>query len=99
MSASFLLQKKLQPMLKFQIEQRLKDLDWTLYKLAKEIASLRATRSGKPAYPAVRYHSAISKALTIPDQSKLETITEIVEALGGTVQISWNVLPDVKAKS
>lgn len=83
-------------MLKFQIEQRLKDLDWTLYRLAKEISALRATRSGKTPYPAVRYHSAICKALSIPDQSKLETITEIVEALGGTLEISWNVLPDVK---
>lgn len=84
-------------MIKFQIEQRLKELHWTRYKLAKEVSALRATRSGKPAYPAVKYHNAICKALTIPDQSKLETITEIVEALGGTVQISWNVLPDVKA--
>ena len=84
-------------MIKFQIEQRLQQLDWTLYKLAKEVSALRATRSGKPPYPAVRYHSAICKALTIPEQSKLETITEIVEALGGTVQITWNVLPD-KAK-
>ena len=83
-------------MIKYQVEQRLQQLDWTLYKLAKEVSALRATRSGKAPYPAVRYHSAITQPLDNLSQSKAETLVEIVEALGGTVQITWNVSPDAK---
>ena len=86
-------------MIKQQITARLHELNWTLYRLAQEVSELRATRSGKEPHPAVRYHSAISKALTIPEQSKLETLTEMVEALGGTIQITWNVLPEKGKKS
>ena len=85
-------------MIKQQITARLDELNWTLYRLAKEVSALRATRSGTTPYPAVRYHSAISKALVIPEQSKFETLTEMVEALGGTIQITWNVLPEKSKK-
>lgn len=84
-------------MIKSQIEQRLEQLGWTLYKLAKQVASLKAARNGEEPSAATRYHTAIGKALDNPIRSKLETIQEIVEALGGTLQITWNNLPGMKS--
>ncbi len=80
-------------MIKFQIEQRLQQLNWTLYKLSKQVATTKAARVGEEPSAATRYHSAIGKALENPARSKLETIQEIVEALGGTLSITWGNKP------
>lgn len=65
---------------KKDIEQRLQELDWTLYRLAKEFAELRANRAGeKEAPPASRYHTSLGKAIDNPGTSKLETIKDIVQ--------------------
>ncbi|MFM5902882.1 MAG: reverse transcriptase domain-containing protein [Dolichospermum sp.] len=69
-------------------EQRLKDLDWTLYKLAKEFAEYRAT--GGDVSPASRYHSSIGKAIENPGKSRLETIEDIVQVLNGELTILWD---------
>ncbi|MDB9447400.1 RNA-directed DNA polymerase [Anabaena sp. CS-542/02] len=68
-------------------EQRLKELDWTLYKLAKEFAEHRAADGDVS--PASRYHSSISKAIENPGKSKLETIEDIVQVLNGELTILW----------
>lgn len=80
-------------MIKSQIEQRLEYLGWTLYKLAKLVSAIKATRSGEKPSAAVRYHTAIGKALDNPDRSKLETLEEIIEALGGRLTIVWDNEP------
>ncbi|QSV55924.1 MAG: RNA-directed DNA polymerase [Dolichospermum sp. UKL201] len=73
---------------KEDFEQRLKDLDWTLYKLAKEFAEYRAT--GGDISPASRYHSSIGKAIENPGKSRLETIEDIVQVLNGELTILWD---------
>ncbi|MBW4598511.1 MAG: RNA-directed DNA polymerase [Calothrix sp. FI2-JRJ7] len=72
---------------KEDLEQRLKELGWTQYKLAKQYSENK-TNSGD-ASPATRYHSAIGKALENPAKSKLETIEGIVQALNGELRILW----------
>jgi hypothetical protein len=75
---------------KKDIEQRLQDLDWTLYRLAKEFAELRANRTGaKEVPPASRYHTSLGKAIDNPGASKLETIEDIVQVLNGEFTILW----------
>ena len=69
------------------LEQRLEQLGWTLYRLAKQYSQNKA-KDGD-ASPATRYHSAIGKAMENPARSKLETIEGIVEALGGELRITW----------
>ena len=64
---------------KKDIEQRLRALDWTLYRLAKEFAQLRAGEKEAP--PASRYHTSLGKAIDNPGTSKLETIKDIVQVL------------------
>ncbi|MDP5338823.1 MAG: hypothetical protein NWQ28_09650, partial [Nodularia sp. (in: cyanobacteria)] len=72
------------------IEQRLQELDWTLYRLAKEFAELRANRAGeKEVPPASRYHTSLGKAIDNPGTSKLETIQDIVQVLNGELTILW----------
>ncbi|PNW35882.1 UNVERIFIED_CONTAM: hypothetical protein BEN50_17055 [Euhalothece sp. KZN 001] len=68
-----------------QILTYLKQKDRTMYWIAKEISKKRT--EGKS--PASRYHSAISKAVDHPQKSRLETIVDIVEALGGEITINW----------
>ena len=72
---------------KEDLEQRLEDLGWTLYKLAKQFSEMRAV-DGEVS-PATRYHSAIGKAMENPAKSKLETIEGIVQALNGELTIVW----------
>jgi len=72
---------------KDDFEHRLKDLDWTLYRLAKEFAEYRAT-SGDVS-PASRYHSSIGKAIENPGKSRLETIEDIIQVLNGELTILW----------
>lgn len=75
---------------KKDIEQRLQELDWTLYRLAKEFAELRANRAGeKEVPPASRYHTSLGKAIDNPGTSKLETIEDIVQVLNGELTILW----------
>lgn len=72
---------------KKDLEQRLEQLGWTLYRLAKQYSENKAKNGD--ASPATRYHSAIGKAMDNPARSKLETIEGIVEALGGELRITW----------
>lgn len=72
-----------------ELEKRLQDLDWTLYRLAKEVAELRATRTREDVLPPSRYHTTLSKAIKTPSTSKLETIEDIVKVLNGELMIFW----------
>lgn len=75
---------------KKDLEQRLQELDWTLYRLAKEFAELRANRTDqKEVPPASRYHTSLGKAIDNPGTSKLETIEDIVQVLNGELTILW----------
>ena len=73
---------------KEDLEQRLQDLGWTLYKLAKQFSEIRAV--GGEVSPATRYHTSIGKAMENPAKSRLETIEGIVQALNGDITIVWD---------
>jgi Reverse transcriptase (RNA-dependent DNA polymerase) len=69
------------------LEERLQELGWTLYRLAKEFAQMRT--EGGVVHPVTRYHGSIGKAIENPGKSKLETIEDIVKALDGELTIVW----------
>lgn len=71
-----------------QLHKRLEQLGWTLYKLAKQFSEIRSIDG--IVSPAVRYHTAVGRAIENPSKSKLETIEGIVKALGGELKIEWN---------
>jgi hypothetical protein len=66
------------------LSQRLADIGTTLYQISKKVAEIKG--SGTP----VTYHTTISKAIEEPLKSKLSTILEIIEAMGGKVYIEWD---------
>ena len=72
---------------KKDLEERLQELGWTLYRLAKEFAQMRTEGGEVP--PVTRYHGSIGKAIENPGKSKLETIEDIVKALDGELTIVW----------
>ncbi|MGK7883612.1 MAG: reverse transcriptase domain-containing protein [Crocosphaera sp.] len=71
-----------------EFEKRLEQLDWTLYRVAKDFAEYR--REGPDVYPPSRYHSTISRAIKTPETSQLKTIEYIVRVLNGELRIVWN---------
>ena len=76
-------------MIKKQIDNRLKQLGWKAYHLAKLVAEIRGSRGVTTT--ALRLNSTITKALDNPTKSSLSTLEDIVTALGGTLQIAWNI--------
>ncbi|MEO0686313.1 MAG: RAMP superfamily CRISPR-associated protein, partial [Cyanobacteria bacterium J06649_11] len=74
------------------LQERLKKLNWTPYRLAKEVCALKAEGGKIP--PVTQYQSAVSRAVSEPKKSKLETIEELIKALGGTLIIKWNDEPE-----
>jgi hypothetical protein len=69
--------------------ERLHELRWSVYRLAKEYAAHTESNS-----PAVRYHSSLTKALANIDKSSLGTIKNIVHALKGEIIIVWSDVPE-----
>ena len=66
------------------LSKRLQDIGTTLYQISKRIAEIKG--SGKPA----TYHTSTGKAIDEPMKSKLSTILEIIEAMGGRAYIEWD---------
>jgi len=71
--------------IKQQILQEMYNQNLTTYSIAKAVSQKRT--GGKS--PASRYHSAIGKAIDNPTKSRLETLIDILETLGGEITISW----------
>ncbi len=67
-----------------QYQERLSELDWLDYDLAKQIA----TNRGKPE-TARQIYSSIKQALKSPERSSLKLNDEITQALGGNITIEW----------
>lgn len=72
---------------KEELDNRLAELGWTLYRLAKEFAALRSVNG--EVSPATRYHSAIGKAFERLGSSKLATVADIVTVMGGEISVNW----------
>ncbi|MBD2629670.1 hypothetical protein [Trichormus variabilis] len=66
------------------LSKRLEDIGTTLYQISKRIAEIKGSGTS------VTYHTTTSKAIEEPLKSKLSTILEIIEALGGRAYIEWD---------
>ena len=65
------------------LKERLEDLGWTTYRLAKELSTLRGKGS------ASSYTSAVTRAIVNPNTASLRTFEELVTLLGGEVLVRW----------
>jgi hypothetical protein len=65
-------------------QERLNQLDWLDYDLAKKVAANR----GEPE-KARQIYSSIKQALGAPERSSLKLNGEITQALGGVIHIQW----------
>ncbi len=66
------------------LQNRLKSLGWTEYRLAQEIDKLRGTNKG-----AGNYTSTVNKVLHNPEKSRSKTLEELIKAMGGELFIKW----------
>ncbi len=76
------------------LEERLKELDWTAYKLAQEFARVRNEEEGIDK-KATSFATSVRQALAKPEKSSLKTIETIIKALDGEIVIRWKQKAEV----
>ncbi len=85
----------LKPLMKKEIlDERLKELDWTAYKLAQEFTTVRAKEEGVDKKVA-SFVTSVRQALARPERSSLRTIETIIKALDGELVIRWKQKKEV----
>lgn len=77
--------------LKQSIDDRLKQLEWSVYRLSQEIAKLR----GEPD-STQRIYSSIRNCVNNPNSCRWETLQDVLIALDGKLSIRWNNPEDVE---
>ncbi len=70
------------------LEERLKELEWTPYKLAQEVTRLKSIEKGENKN-VTSYVSSVRQALMNPERSTLRTLETIIKALDGELVIRW----------
>lgn len=75
------------------LEDRLQELGWSAYRVAKEIARLKGEEDqiSRP----TRYATAVRQALENPDNSSFRTIESLIAAMGGQLIIRWEQREEV----
>ncbi len=75
------------------LQDRLKQMGWSRYKLTQEYCRVR----GEPTDPSSikRYEGTIKRALEDPNKSSTEVIELIIKALDGEQLIRWNTREEV----
>ena len=77
------------PLMKKEIlEERLKELGWSAYKLAQEVSKLRSQEEEQEK-KVTSFVSSVRQALDKPDNSSLKTIETLIKALDGEIIIRW----------
>ena len=76
------------------LEERLKELDWSAYKVAQEVTRLKAEEEGEDK-KVTSYVSSVRQALANPERSSLKTIETIIKALDGEIVIRWKEKTEV----
>jgi hypothetical protein len=85
----------IKPLMKKEIlEERLKELDWSAYKLAQEFARLREQEEGVEK-KVTSFVTSVRQALDKPEKSSLKTIETIIKALDGELVIRWKQKAEV----
>lgn len=69
--------------------ERLRDLNWTTYRLAQEVSRVRTEIFGDEVKNPRSLISSLDKALENPDASSMKTIEAMVKAMGGELLIRW----------
>lgn len=77
------------------LEERMKQLGFSQYKLTKEVCQIRAQDGEVP--PVSKYQSSIRQAISDPENVKWYIIEDMVKAMDGEIVIRWNNHQDVKA--
>lgn len=83
------------PLMKKEIlEDRLKELGWSAYKLAQEVSRLRSQEEEREK-KVTSFVSSVRQALDKPDNSSLKTIETLIKALDGELIIRWKEKKEV----
>ena len=83
------------PLMKKEIlDERLKELGWSAYKLAQEVSKLRSQEEEQEK-KVTSFVSSVRQALEKPDNSSLKTIETLIKALDGEIIIRWKERKEV----
>jgi len=70
------------------LDERLKELGWSAYRLAQEVSKLRSQEEEQEK-KVTSFVSSVRQALEKPDNSSLKTIETLIKALDGEIIIRW----------
>ncbi len=73
------------------LNERLKLLGWKVFHLSKQVAEIRARRGNATSPSSI--NTTIAKAINNPKKSGVQTLEDIVTALGGEIKIVWKSEP------
>ncbi|WP_009629952.1 hypothetical protein [Synechocystis sp. PCC 7509] len=76
------------------LDERLKELGWSAYKLAQEVSKLRSQEEEQEK-KVTSFVSSVRQALEKPDNSSLKTIETLIKALDGEIIIRWKERKEV----
>ena len=76
------------------LDERLKELGWSAYRLAQEVSKLRSQEEEQQK-KVTSFVSSVRQALEKPDNSSLKTIETLIKALDGEIIIRWKERKEV----
>ncbi len=75
------------------LEDRIKELGWSQYRLTQEFCKERGETSDPSSVK--RFGSAVKRALQNPSKSSMENIERLIKAMGGELVIRWTETEEV----
>lgn len=70
------------------LDERLKELGWSPYRLAQEVSRIRSKDEEREFKPS-NFVSSVRNALEKPNSSSIKTLETLVKALDGELVIRW----------
>ncbi len=77
------------------LQNRLKKLGWTAYKLAHEVSKIRVSVFGEEEKKGAHLVTAVSNVLENPNASSFKNVEAAVRAMGGEIIIRWQTVEQV----
>jgi hypothetical protein len=71
------------------LQTRLKDLRWTTYRLAQEVAKMRSELYGEEIKNPKGLVNGVKSCLEDPDRSSGKMLNCVVKAMGGSINVKW----------
>jgi hypothetical protein len=78
------------------LKKRLTELGWTTYRLAQEVAQVRADVYGETIDDPKSLVNGINGCLKSPERSSGKMLNSIILAMGGTLTVKWTTEKIVK---